>query len=64
MANHSNTHCSAMPDTCDLFAALASSLDRRDADMPNLVDKVHKLKRWYDNARLQQRCPTDDDDTC
>lgn len=65
MVNHANTHGGALPDTSDLFAALASSsLDRRDADLPKLADKVHKLKRWYDNARLPQRCPTDvDDDT-
>uniref|UniRef100_A0A0E0LY56 Glabrous enhancer-binding protein-like DBD domain-containing protein n=1 Tax=Oryza punctata TaxID=4537 RepID=A0A0E0LY56_ORYPU len=62
MAKHANTNRGALPDTSDLFAALASSLDRRDADLPKLADKIHKLKRWYDNARLLRRCPTDDDD--
>nr|BAD36683.1 hypothetical protein [Oryza sativa Japonica Group]BAD36685.1 hypothetical protein [Oryza sativa Japonica Group] len=62
MANHANAHGGALPEASDLFAALASSLERGDADLPKLADKVHKLKRWYDNARLPQRCPTDDDD--
>nr|AAZ06216.1 hypothetical protein TQR14A11.2 [Oryza sativa Indica Group]AAZ06246.1 hypothetical protein TQR14A11.2 [Oryza sativa Indica Group] len=62
MANHANNHHGALPDTHNLFAALASCLDRRDADLPNLVDKVHKLKIWYDNACLHQCSSTDDDD--
>nr|AAZ06215.1 hypothetical protein TQR14A11.1 [Oryza sativa Indica Group]AAZ06245.1 hypothetical protein TQR14A11.1 [Oryza sativa Indica Group] len=61
MANHANNHHGALPDTHNLFAALASCLDRRDADLPNLVDKVHKLKIWYDNACLHQCSSTDDD---
>uniref|UniRef100_A0A0E0FUL1 Glabrous enhancer-binding protein-like DBD domain-containing protein n=1 Tax=Oryza nivara TaxID=4536 RepID=A0A0E0FUL1_ORYNI len=64
MANHANNHHGALPDTHNLFAALASCLDRRDADLPNLVDKVHKLKIWYDNACLHQCSSTDDDGTC
>ncbi|EAZ44078.1 hypothetical protein OsJ_28698 [Oryza sativa Japonica Group] len=57
MASHPNTHHSTLPDNYDLFAALASNLDRRDADLPNLADKVHKLKRGmtmhaYNNAAL------------
>uniref|UniRef100_A0A0E0FUL6 Glabrous enhancer-binding protein-like DBD domain-containing protein n=1 Tax=Oryza nivara TaxID=4536 RepID=A0A0E0FUL6_ORYNI len=41
MASYTNTHRSTLPDTCDLFAALASNFNRRDA----LADKVQKLKR-------------------
>jgi hypothetical protein len=57
MASHTNTHHSTLPDNCDLFATLASNLDRRDVDLPNLADKVHKLKRGmtmhaYNNAAL------------
>uniref|UniRef100_A0A0E0B0V9 Glabrous enhancer-binding protein-like DBD domain-containing protein n=1 Tax=Oryza glumipatula TaxID=40148 RepID=A0A0E0B0V9_9ORYZ len=63
MTNHVNTHRSTLWDTCRLFAALASSLDKRDTDLPDLADKVHKRKRWYGNACLQQRSRTDDDNT-
>uniref|UniRef100_A0A0D3H4Q7 Uncharacterized protein n=1 Tax=Oryza barthii TaxID=65489 RepID=A0A0D3H4Q7_9ORYZ len=40
MSNHANTHHGALPDTSNLFAALANSLDRGDADQAKLANKI------------------------
>ncbi|XP_062198601.1 uncharacterized protein LOC133901307 [Phragmites australis] len=59
MAKHAQTHGGALLEASNLFAALATSFDKRDADTDKLANKVRKLKGWHGRVR-PQGCPTDD----
>lgn len=60
LAEHAKSNGGA-PEPSDLFAALAGSLENKDARLDKLTDKVRKLKKRYDKTRLQG-CPSDDDE--
>ncbi|KAL6863796.1 hypothetical protein ACP4OV_016699 [Aristida adscensionis] len=59
LVEHAQNHDGERPEPSELFATLAASFDRKDADAGRFANKIKKLKLWHGKMRLQGR-PIDD----